>query len=243
MTAVVITPTTGAPELAQAIQSVARQGAGVEHWVVVDGVQYAEGAIKIVQENAHSQLKIVILPENTGKPHNHFWDLKEGFYGHRIYASMAGLINAEYTLFLDEDNWYEDNHVRIMVEGIQKHDFKWAYSLRKIVDKEGNFICDDDCDSLGVFPNYVNLSLVDMNCYCFKTEFLLKLQPYFYQDTYNCDRDIYKHAYALCKPNEFGGTGRYTVNYRCNREDQIKWFLDGNQKMKNTYTSFPWRSQ
>lgn len=245
MRAVVITPTTGIPELAQAIQSVAKQGDGVEHWVVVDGVQYAHKAIEIVKANEHPQLKLIILPENTGMPQEHFWGvLESGFYGHRIYASMAGLINADYVLFLDEDNWFEPNHVRIMVEGMQTHNFEWCYSLRKIVDKEGKFICDDDCDSLGVFPNQTNINLVDMNCYCFKTEFLLKLQSFFYQDTYNCDRDIYRHALALTKnPSTFGGTGKHTVNYRCTRPEQVRWFLDGNEKMRQLYTTYPWRSK
>jgi hypothetical protein len=245
MRAVVITPTTGAPELAQAIQSVACQGDGVDHWVVVDGTQYAEKAIEIVKANQHPQLKIVILPENTGMPQNHFWGkLESGFYGHRIYGSMAGLINAEYTLFLDEDNWFEDNHVRIMVEGIQTHDFEWCYSLRNIVNKEGVFICHDDCDSLGIFPNQHNINFVDMNCYCFKTDFLLKLQHVFYVDSYHCDRELFKHALAkTSKPTSFGATGRYTVNYRCTKEGQREWFLTGNDKMNQLYTTFPWRSK
>lgn len=243
MRAVVITPTTGLPELAQAIQSVARQGDGVEHWVVVDGVQYAEKAIKIIQDNAHPQLKLIVLPENTGMPQNHFWKLESGFYGHRIYASVAGLVNAEYVLLLDEDNWFEDSHVRSMVEGIQKHNFNWAYSLRKVVDEDGNFICNDDCDSLGIYPNQTNINFVDMNCYCFKTEFLLKLQHVFYRDTYHCDTEVFKQAFALCKPTEFGGTGRYTVNYRCTKDGQVKWFRDGNKKMAQLYTTYPWRSE
>jgi hypothetical protein len=83
-----------------------------------------------------------------------------------------------------------------------------------------------------------------MNCYCFKTEFLLKLQSFFYKDTYNCDRDIYKHAFALAKnPTSFGGTGKYTVNYRCNKDEQVQWFLDGNKKMQQLYTTYPWRSK
>lgn len=244
MRAVVITPTTGAPELAKAIQSVALQGDGVDHWVVVDGVQYAEKTIEIIKANQHNGLKLIILPENTGMPQNHFWDLESGFYGHRIYAAMAGLINADYTLFLDEDNWYEPNHVRIMVEGMQNHNFDWCYSLRNIVDLDGKYICRDDCDSLGIFPNQTNVSFVDMNCYCFKTEFLVKLQHVFYIDSYHCDRELFKQAIALTStPNSFGGTGRYTVNYRCTKDGQTQWFLSGNEKMHNIYKTFPWRSQ
>lgn len=245
MRAVVITPTTGAPELEQAIQSVARQGDGVEHWVVVDGVQFAEKSIKIVQDNPQPHLRIIILPENTGMPYNHFWgELESGFYGHRIYASIAGLINAKYTLFLDQDNWFEDNHVRIMVEAIQRKNLEWCYSLRKAVDKDGSFICNDDCDSLGIFPNQSNIAFVDMNCYCFTTEFLLKLQHVFYRDTYHCDRELFKHALATSKsPESFAGTGKYTVNYRCGRDGQSQWFLDGNEKIKEIYPTFPWRSK
>ena len=243
MKAVVITPTTGLPELAQAIQSVARQGAGVEHWVVVDGMQYAEKAIKIIQENQHPALKVILLPENTGMPQNHFWDLKHGFYGHRIYASVAGLINAEYTLFLDEDNWYEPNHVSSMVKGMKDYNFKWVYSLRKIVDSAGNFICNDDCDSLGIYPNQVNVSFVDMNCFGFRTEFLLKLQHIFYRDTYHCDSEVSKQAFALCAPNEYGGTGLYTVNYRCTKQGQMQWFIEGNSKTEKIYKDFPWRTK
>ena len=245
MNAVVISPTTGCPELEQAIQSVKIQGDNVEHWVVVDGTQYAEKTIEIVKANQHPQLRIIILPDNTGMPQNHFWGkLESGFYGHRIYASMAGLINAKYTLFLDEDNWYEPEHVSQMVDGMEKHDLEWCYSLRKIVNKEGNFVCYDDCDSLGIFPNQTNINFVDMNCYCFKTEFLIKLQSVFYQDTYHCDRDVYKKAFSLIKnPTDFGGTGRYTVNYRCTKSGQEEWFLDGNNKMQQLYTTFPWRSK
>jgi len=243
MRAVVITPTTGMPELEQAIKSVASQGDNVQHWVVVDGIQHAEKAIKIVQDNSHPQLKIIILPENTGMPQNHFWKLKHGFYGHRIYASIAGLINAECVLFLDEDNWYEDNHVKTMLDGIKNYNFSWIYSLRNVVDAGGQFICHDDSDSLGVFANQSNINFVDMNCYCFKTEFLLKVQHVFYGDTYHCDREVFKHALALSQPTDFGGTGMYTVNYRCTKRGQVEWFLSGNRKMHEMYRTFPWRSK
>ena len=242
MKAVVITPTTGIPELAQAIQSVAKQGDGVEHWVVVDGMQYADKAIKVVQENAHSRLKLIILPENTGAPHNYFKELEAGFYGHRIYAGVTNFVNADYVLFLDEDNWYEDNHVSTMVEGIQNYSLEWIYSLRKIVDKKGNFMCEDNCDSLGVYPNQNRITFVDMNCYCFKTEFLLKLLHVFQVPSYNCDREVFKQAIALSpRPDSFSSTGRYTVNYRAHREEHKDWFLGGNIKMHEIYKTFPWR--
>ena len=242
MRAVVITPTTGIPELAQAIQSVANQGDQVQHWVVIDGMQYADKAIKIVQENVHNNLKLIILPENTGMPANYFKELDEGFYGHRIYAGIANFINAECVLFLDEDNWYEPNHVSTMVEGLKNYNLEWIYSLRRVVDKDGNFLCEDNCDSLGVYPNQNRITFVDMNCYCFRTEFLLNMLDAFQVPSYNCDREVFKRAIALSpKPDSFSSTGRYTVNYRANREEHKDWFFNGNEKMKQIYNTFPWR--
>lgn len=241
MRVVVITPTTGIPELAQAIQSVAKQGDGVEHWVVVDGTQYAEKAIKVVLDNQHPQLKLIILPENTGCPNNYFKELDANFYGHRIYAGVLNFINADYVLFLDEDNWFEPNHVSTMVEGIQNYNLDWIYSLRKIVDKSGNFLCEDNCDSLGIYPNQNRITFVDMNCYCFKTEFALKLAPTLYRADYNTDRQVFKQALALStRYDNFSSTGRYTVNYRANRDENKEWFLNGNIKMHDIYKKFPW---
>ncbi len=243
MSVTVITPTTGMDTLAQSIKSVSTQNA--EHIVVVDGVQYAEKSIKIVTDNGHPKLRIIIVPENTGNPPRHFNLKYDGrFYGHRIYAAMANLVNTKHIMFLDEDNWYEPNHVESMVQLIDKHNLEWAYSLRNIVDLDGNFICQDNCDSLGVYPNYKHVPLVDMNCYCFKTEFLLKIADIFQIPSYNCDRGLYRKAVAMCSDyHEFGGTGRYTVNYRANKAEQIKWFLDGNEAMQQIYKTFPWRSK
>ena len=243
MSVTVITPTTGMDTLAQAIKSVSTQNA--EHIIVVDGVQFAEKAVKIVTDNAHPKLRIIIVPENTGNPQRHFNPEYNGrFYGHRVYAAMANLVNTDHIMFLDEDNWYEPDHVDSMVQLIKNNNLEWSYSLRKVVDAEGNFICEDNCDSLGIFPNYKNIPFVDMNCYCFRTEFLLKVAGIFQTPSYNCDRALYRKAVAMCSDyHEFGGTGRYTVSYRIKTE-QTKWFLDGNEIMQQLYNgNFPWRAR
>lgn len=241
MNVTVITPTTGMSELAQGIKSVAVQKA--EHLVIVDGVQHAEKTIKIVQENGHPNLRVMIVPENTGIPARHFNAGYTGaFYGHRVYAAATNLINTKYVMFLDEDNWFEPNHVETMLNAMEKHNLQWCYSLRKVVDKDGNFICEDNCDSLGIYPNQEKISFADMNCYCFQTEFLLPLLLTFQTPTYNCDRILFRKAVAASRESSsFGSTGKYTVNYRANRKEQIQWFLDGNTKMHEIYKTFPWR--
>lgn len=241
MSVTVITPTTGMDTLEQAIKSVSTQNA--EHIIVVDGVQFAENAVKIVTANQHPNLRIVIVPENTGNPPRHFNPTYNGwFFGHRIYAAMANLVNTDYIMFLDEDNWYEPNHIESMVQLIENHNLEWAYSLRNVVDAQGKFICQDNCDSLGVFPNYKNIPFVDMNCYCFGVGTLLKIVDIFQIPNYHCDRAVFKKAVAICSDyDKFGGTGRYTVNYRVTKEGQADWFIKGNEAMQQIYKTYPWR--
>jgi hypothetical protein len=244
MSVTVITPTTGMDTLEQAIKSVSTQNA--EHIIVVDGVKYAENAVKIVTANGHPNLRIMIVPENTGNPPRHFNPEYNGrFYGHRVYAAMANLINTDYTMFLDEDNWYEPDHVASMVQLIENHNLEWAYSLRNVVDAQGKFICQDNCDSLGVYPNYKHIPFVDMNCYCFRTGVLLKIVDTFQVPSYNCDRALFKKAVAACFDyDKFGGTGRYTVNYRVTKEGQADWFIKGNEHMQQLYNgNYPWRAK
>lgn len=241
MSVSVITPTTGMDTLAQAIKSVSTQDA--DHIVVVDGVKFAEKAIKIITEHEHPRLRLVIVPENTGNPQRHYNPEYNGrFYGHRIYGAMAGLVNTDHIMFLDEDNWYEPNHVESMVSLIKNHNLEWAYSLRNVVDAEGNFICQDNCDSLGVFPNYMNIPFVDMNCYCFGVGTLLKIVDIFQIPSYHCDRAVFKRAVAICSDyDKFGGTGKHTVNYRVTKDGQADWFIKGNKRMQEIYNIFPWR--
>lgn len=103
------------------------------------------------------------------------------FNGHRIYAACSYLINARYVFFLDEDNWYDPNHVSSLVELIEGDNLDWAYSLRKIHDHNGVFIVNDDCENLGPwlpFSGYHNL--VDTNCYAVKREVLAKVAHAWY---------------------------------------------------------------
>ena len=70
MSAVVITPTTGLPTLADAIWSVHNQTEKVDHWIVVDGMENAEKTLEICKENQCGQ-QLIVLPENTGRPKRH----------------------------------------------------------------------------------------------------------------------------------------------------------------------------
>jgi len=227
MRIMVITPTTGKDTLKDAVESVANQTIPVEHLLVADG--------KDATNNPHffSSVHRIVLPENVGA---------NNWYGHRVYAAMPLMVNADYILFLDEDNWYEPNHVETMINKIKSKDLMWSYSLRRICDERGQYVCDDDCESLGRYPAFYDhlLNFVDTNCYCFKREYLVNIAHAFYGQ-WGADRQFYKAA-AKHLPS-FGCTGEATVNYRA-PERLFEMFREGNEQMKKAYNQpLPWRNK
>jgi len=223
----VITPTTGKATVFKAMESIRDQTIKTEHLVVFDG-QEAQDKFPLAFVDSHTFLT---LPENVGG---------NGWYGHRVYAAMPLLVNADYILFLDEDNWFEPNHVETMINKIKSKDLMWAYSLRRICNEAGEYVCDDDCESLGRYPTFYDhtINFVDTNCYCFRREYLVNIAHAFYGQ-WGADRPFYKSA-ASGLPS-FGCTGEATVNYRA-PERLLGMFKEGNKLMKEAYKEpLPWR--
>jgi glycosyltransferase involved in cell wall biosynthesis len=221
----VITPTTGKDTLDKAVVSVANQTVPTEHLLILDGC-------KDVDIDYPTNLKAITLPENVGG---------DGWYGHRVYAAMPLMVNADYILFLDEDNWFEPNHVETMIAKIKSKDLMWSYSLRNIYDERGQYVCPDDCEALGRYPTFYdhNLNFVDTNCYCFRREFLVSVAHHFYGQ-WGADRMFYKEV-SKALPS-FGCTGEATVNYRA-PDRLLKMFEEGNEVMKKAYVNLPWRNK
>lgn len=139
--AVVLTPTTGRPHLADAIKSVSLQSfQSLVHMLVVDGAQYEDSVREILSHANGERCETCVLPHNTGQ---------HGINGHRIYAAFPLLLNADYILFLDEDNWFELDHVSSLVDALENSGADWAHSMRKIYTHDGVYVADDNCESLG----------------------------------------------------------------------------------------------
>jgi hypothetical protein len=239
MNIAVITPTIGTDYLPQAMHSV---GNNAEHWIVVDGIAYAQRVASMVQAHPYKQ-KFVVLPDNTSTPLQAFnGSAYNGFFnGYRINAAIPLLINKDYIMFLDEDNWFEPNHIHSMIDALENNKWDWCYSLRRLVDKDGVDIMNDDCDSLGIYPNYEDINFVDMNCYLFKTSVLMQIAHTMIDLKYPPigDKKLYKEA-SIKFPN-FGCTNKYSVNYRLTRPDQFGYFMRGNKLTREKYQGeFPW---
>jgi len=229
----IVTPTTGNPYLAKAIYSVRYQSVPVDHYVFVDGKQYWFKAYEITRQYPH--LKVYQLPENTGS---------NGFNGHRIYAASSFLVNADYVFFLDEDNYYDSDHVESCMALIQKNGLDWAYSLRKIVGEDGEYLCHDDCDSLGFYGNYCDgrPGFVDTSCYAFSLKVLTTLGHVWYSNEYTTDFRFYQYVSAIFP--KYGCTGQYTSEYRLHGKTFPRfkgWFTPGNANARQQHPkAFPW---
>ena len=233
MRVMVITPTTGKDTVVKAVESVRDQTIPTEHLIVCDGDPAYQKAWDLDIAWKADFIKLLTLPENVGA---------NNWYGHRVYAAMPLMVNADYILFLDEDNWYEPNHVETMINKIKSKDLMWSYSLRRICDERGQYVFDDDCESLGRWPAFYDhlVNFVDTNCYCFRREFLVTVAHHFYGQ-WGADRQFYSAASKLLPA--FGCTGEATVNYRA-PERLHSMFRDGNAAMKKAYGDpLPWRKK
>jgi glycosyltransferase involved in cell wall biosynthesis len=231
MSATVIIPTTGAPEVKTAIESVINQTYPTTCYVVVDGPAFLHETNSILKKYVDSII-VCYLPFNVGA---------RGFYGHRIYAAFTHLLDTEYVMYLDQDNWMDPDHVQTCIDTIKQNNLDWCHSLRKIYDKDGQYVCRDDCESLGKWKTYHGMNHVDTNTYCIKTEIAVKLAQAWHGG-WGQDR-VFLSAMSQHFPN-FDCSGKYTLNYRVDGGGgsvTADFFTNGNRIMNEKYNGeFPW---
>jgi|688.fasta_scaffold101285_3 glycosyltransferase involved in cell wall biosynthesis len=245
---VVITPTTGDKKLNDAINSVKNQTyKDVKHLIVVDGEKFKqqfllEQYLQNSPGDENKNIKTVFLCDNTGGG---------GFYGHRIYAAFSHLVNEEVVCFLDQDNWYEPNHIEELVKTLYEKNYAWAFSLRNIYDQNKNFLFQDNCESLGKWPiwNSENPDVtikhhVDTSTYAFRRDFLIKVASIWHHG-YAADRIFLNVIRQHFKDEIFETSGKYTLNYRLDgnaTSASPDFFRIGNEFMKDKYKeNYPWQ--
>ncbi len=233
----VITPTIGSPKLADAIESVRTQTyRNLEHLIVVDGRENHYNAMQIISSESNDRISTITLPYNTGA---------KGFNGQRIYASIPHLVNSDYVFFLDEDNWYEPDHVASLVETIEKSNLDWAHSLRKIYTPDMKYITDDNCESLGRWPIYFSHNdpqyLVDTSSYAFKREFIQATCHRWHSGAWGEDR---RYLYSIMSHSKWDTNGKHTLCYRVDGNPKSvsgDFFIEGNKKQLEHYNGeLPW---
>jgi glycosyltransferase involved in cell wall biosynthesis len=250
-TVVVITASMGRAELRRCAESVQQQEfANVRHLVVVDGAEYSSGAARALENVSPSkQLDVLVLPWNTGHADN---------YGYRIYGAMSLLVDDDIICFLDDDNWFDADHVSAAIGALRSTDASWAYSLRRIWTENGVPVCDDDSNSLGYWPKFASMlsvweiertekamhmrypNLVDTSCYVLPRQVACAVAPLLQGP----EADSVVSSLLV---QEYTGvcSGKSTVNYALGGGSgaPADWFTDGNQRIRELYGSapLPWR--
>lgn len=237
----VITPSIGSEKLQDALRSVQSQTYGnITHLVVADGLEeYQDQVLDVIQKTYVSRpeknLVLVSSPENTGA---------NGFYGHRIYAGYSHLINSDYIFFLDEDNWYEEDHVSSLVEVLDRgNDF--AYSLRKIYNPDKSYVADDNCEALGKWPIYFSHEdpqyLIDTSAFAFSRKFLQQTGHHWH---HGWGGDRYYFYNALNYNPKWDTNYKHTLCYRLDGNPgsvNADFFIKGNEEqMKHYNGELPW---
>lgn len=235
MKVAVVTPTIGTDKFEKCVKSVQEQTyENLTHYIFLDGQEKFDLAQPAIYNHSGKRtIKTVALQENVGK----------GWYGHRVYAACPFLVNADIICYLDEDNWFEPEHVETLVKVLEDKNVHWAYSLRKIYDKNANYLCEDNCESLGKWPAYVNSEVfhVDTSSYAVRREMIMPLTHAWYAQ-WGADR-VFFGAMRKYLPN-YKCTGKHTMCYRLDGNPNSvneEFFRVGNTMMKNKFPNgFPW---
>ena len=218
-TVAVITSTIGRKELTRAIESVKAQTYPCRHYLFVDGKQFEDKVREMTVD--YPELIVTYLPMNTGK---------NGRANGTIHAIAPFLVVEDIVCYLDDDNWYEPEHIENVVKTLESGaDF--AYSLRNFYTLEGYFIYPDDFESLGYWKLekpveldiedsddlfiVININpprecMIDANTYVFSRQLAQKIAKHWAIGYYG-DRAIYKALKSLKLVGK--STGKYTVNY------------------------------
>jgi len=243
---VVITATVGTQDLKQCIESVQSQSySNIEHILVCDGADHWTKVIAILETIPQTKKIIpMMIPWNSGA---------NRYICHKIYASIPHLLHEPcYVSFLDEDNYYDANHIEGMITTIQEKQCQWTYALRKIISKDGVYVCRDMCESLGkLSPTWVSSPiepdfLVDTSCYLIPVQILRKFSECWQRPARaNPEGDRYFYQCLSQMYPKFECTLQYSVNYRVDgREDSVKqyFFLQGNDIIRHSYPNgkLPW---
>lgn len=235
----VITPSIGSTYLEQTVDSVLGQSySNIRHLIVWDGPEYWTP----LPNGNNPKIQMVSAPENTGSL---------GFYGHRIYAAYPLLIDSDYICFLDEDNWYEPNHIETLVKKLEETNSDFTFSFRNIVTKEGELVSPDYCESIGKWPIFFtqetpnNSYLIDTSSFCFKKEFIQNTCHH-WNWGWGGDRRYLQIIRDFYTGTKYETTALPTLNYRLDDNMEKKYgrkdfFQDGNEKVKKFYGGeYPW---
>jgi len=231
-TAAVVTVTTGKrmEELKNCAQSIANQTYPVEHYILCDGDYHQYEMINSYFTNAN----VCYWAKPIGG---------NGYAGQRWLAAAPQLITEDVTFFCNDDDWFDPDHVKSIMDKIDEG-YDWAYSLRSVYDKDGQFLFDDNCEALGELHDTWNIPghrFVDWCMWGMKTDYLKQLAILLNRPDPTVDRQFYQAATRIV-PN-FTSTNKHTFNFRLGGSCgvQPEFFIEGNKRILEKFNNkLPW---
>ena len=175
-----------------------------------------------------------------------YWDAKiggNGYAGQRWLAAAPQLITEDVIFFCNDDDWYSPDHVKSIMDRIDEG-YDWAYSLRSVHDKEGNFLFDDNCEALGELHDTWNIPghrFVDWCMWGMKTEYLKQLAILLNRPDPTVDRQFYQAATRIVP--KFASTNKHTFHFRMGGSCgvQPEFFIEGNKRILEKFDGkLPW---
>ena len=234
-TAAVVTVTNGKRpgELLNCIMSVASQrGITPTHYILCDGD--FNTFVELRRIHANGCVKVC------------YWDGKiggNGYAGQRWLAAAPQLITEDVTFFCNDDDWFDPDHVKSIMDKIDEG-YDWAYSLRSVYDKDGQFLFDDNCEALGELHDTWNIPghrFVDWCMWGMRTDLLKQISIVLNNPSPQVDRMFYATAKQLFP--KFVSTYKHTFNFRLGGHCGVQknFFEIGNQEILKRFNgNLPW---
>lgn len=151
----VVMPTIIQPTLDKAVKSVFKQDFEGRIQLLI-GLDYPCGNKEHVwslqiQAPDHIQVDVLDTHYSTRKDKG---GLYYNFGGGALRTILTFTANAQYVAYLDDDCWYDPNHLSSLYEYIKSGNYDWAVSKRRVI----NLDTEEEIDGQFMFP-------VDTNCF------------------------------------------------------------------------------
>jgi hypothetical protein len=224
----VIMATVVRPTLAQALRSIYTQRfagrvqilVGIDRW---EGERATLEAL-VAECPSHMAVTKVDLGYSTSRRNG---GLYPSSYGGALKTILSFAANSRHVAYLDDDNWYEPDHLATLLAAVQGK--AWAFALRNFIERgSGDLLCPDTWESVGpdrgVYAKAQG-GFVDTNCYVIDTQKCADVFPEWAMTRFAGGTGGDRQILARLRSRPWGATGAHTVNYRQSLAGQHPYLL------------------
>jgi hypothetical protein len=223
--AAIVIPTTLRPTLGAALAAIFAQNFGGTIQVLI-GVDVPNGDLAVIEAACAQRPRNVavnIFWPGYSTSQRHGGVMRPGDGG-ALRTILTYLANSPYVAYLDDDNWWGPNHLKLMRTAIAQAE--WAFALRWFVHPETRKpVCIDEWESVGPGAGYFQErfgGFVDPNCLMINKLACAQAAQFWCLPMFNNpmlgDRAVFEHLLKNHKPR---GTGRASVFYTMNASDGL----------------------